>query len=98
MEKQRKRTSGAFVKGDPRINRKGRPPGKTDYTDLLRKKLPPEEFAKIVADMVKKGNESIIKHVYDRLEGKVPDKHELTGADGEDLNIEVVIKDVASRD
>jgi len=87
-----------FTKGDKRINRKGRPKKGTAYTDLLMKKLPPEEFSKIVAKLVKEGNESLIKHVYDRFEGKVPDKHELTGDDGKDLNIEVVIKDIAKND
>ena len=89
---------GHFKKGDPRINRKGRPPGSTEYTDLLRKKMPPDDFIKRVVELIQEGNEQIIKHVYDRLEGKVPDKHELTGEDGKDLSIEVVIKDVADND
>ena len=79
-------------------NPRGRPKKENCITDLLKQKLPPDEFAQIVADHVRKGNESIIKHVYDRIEGKVPDKHELTGEDGKDLSIEVVIKDVADND
>ena len=97
MAKGRK-TGGRDIKPGQVLNPKGRPKLGMAVTDILRQKLPADEFAKIVAEQVRKGNESIIKHVYDRLEGKVPDKHELTGADGGDLNIEVVIKDVASRD
>lgn len=93
-----KKTGGRDIKPGQVLNPKGRPKLGTAVTDLLREKLPASEFATIVAEQVRKGNESIIKHVYDRLEGKVPDKHELTGEDGKDLSIEVVIKDVADND
>jgi hypothetical protein len=94
MAKGRK-TGGRDIKPGQVLNPKGRPKLGTSYTDLLREKLPPDEFSEIVAKLVREGNESILRHVYDRFEGKVPDKHELTGEDGKDLNIEVVIKDVA---
>ena len=83
-----------FKKGDPNINRNGRPKRGTTYTDLLKEKLPPEEFTKILDRLAREGNESILKHIYDRFEGKVPDKHEITGEDGEPVQhrIEIVKK------
>lgn len=89
---------GEFTKNDPRINRNGRPKKENCVTDLLKQKLPPDEFAEIVAKEARSGNDSIIRHVYDRYEGKVPDKHEITGEDGEDIKIEVVIEDIADKD
>ena len=86
-----------FEKGDPRINRNGRPKKGTCYTDLLKQELTKEEFVKKVKELFQSGNESIVKHVWDRFEGRVPDKHEITGEEGEDLNINVKITKIGNQ-
>lgn len=83
-----------FTKGDPNINRNGRPRKENCVTDILKQKLPPDKLAELLTEQALKGNNSIIQHIYDRYEGKVPDKHEITGDDGGELNINVNISKV----
>jgi hypothetical protein len=83
---------GPFTKNDPRINRNGRPPKGTAITDLLKTKLTAEEFTDILVALARKGDKDIIKHIYDRFEGKVVDTHILTDPDGEPQKIEFIIK------
>lgn len=61
-----------FEKGDPRINRNGRPKKGTTITDLINKKLDKDEFTDIVIQMAQK-EPSIMKYLIDRIDGKVPD-------------------------
>lgn len=73
-----------FKKGDPRINRNGRPKNGTSYSDILRKYLEKEEYPtgideqpvkrkELIAEALTKeammGNLTAIKMIYDRLEG-----------------------------
>lgn len=93
---KRKQTGKPFVKGDARINRKGRP--KT--FDTLRR-----EAVKIACEMLKDpktGEEISVAHAILRswasgdaqaqrlfieyAYGKVPNKEEITGKDGKDLD------------
>lgn len=75
----------AFVKGDPRINRKGRPKGSLGLITLIEKELEkdfgvmPDGVTKvskkarlisILVDMGIKGDLQAIKEVLDRTEGK----------------------------
>lgn len=69
-----------FKKGDPRINRKGRPRKGGALTDLIKKELERREGdnirtnKEIIADILvkeaTKGNLQAIDRIYDRIEGK----------------------------
>ncbi len=73
---------GTFVTGDdPRRNLKGRPPRKSmtahleeALTDDARKKI-----AEKVREKAKAGDLEAIKWLADRLDGKVPNRTEITG-------------------
>jgi hypothetical protein len=94
-----------FKKGHPALPGAGRPPGSISITDALRRlmectspKLHPITGEKIkmrdeigMAAMKKAltGDTAAINLILDRLEGKVPQKNEQTGKDGEPIKIEV---------
>jgi len=59
----------AFVKGDPRINRKGRLPGQ-EGAMFLRKHLKDNELARIIAEKARGGNELCIRLSAEYLWGK----------------------------
>lgn len=71
-----------FVKGDPRINRKGRPKG-TGITDRLRKIVEidndgaaADALAKLCVSRAASGDFKFFKELIDRLDGKVADQVE----------------------
>jgi hypothetical protein len=113
-EKQRKMPKGKpFVKGDPRINYKGRPPKDTSLTEALRDimdrdaqdaaelfggkttelgrfflmlpkgiKLNVILAARNITAEISEPNARRLQEMMNRLEGKVPDKVDLSNTDG----------------
>ena len=66
-----------FVKGDPRINRGGRP--KAVLTQAILARLTPEkvdELAEVLIREAGAGQSWAMQLLFDRVEGKVPNKHE----------------------
>lgn len=59
-----------FKKGDPNINRKGRPREGTTITDLLKEKLNKEEFVEKLIQFAYSGNTKALEMIYDRIDGK----------------------------
>lgn len=94
-----------FKKGHPKTPGSGRPPGSISITDALRRLMECEspkphpitgEKIKIrdeigLAAMKKavSGDVSAMNLILDRLEGKVPNKNENTGKDGEPIKVAV---------
>jgi len=85
-----------FYPGDPNINRKGRPKKGETLTDLLEAKLDKEDFVnkvvKLVNSYLDKGEtppDALIKYVFDRIDGKPTEKHEVES----DSYIEIVFKE-----
>jgi hypothetical protein len=73
---------GAFVKGDSRINRKGRPRKGKSLTEILEKALRSEKNYKALADILiemalKDRNITAIRYIYDRIDGKPKETVEL---------------------
>ncbi|MCH9739496.1 MAG: hypothetical protein K0U38_01455 [Epsilonproteobacteria bacterium] len=93
-----------FKPGDPRINRKGRPPVPWTWSGLLRdlgdkeeidektgKKKPIKQLiAEALTKEAKKGNVPAIKEYGDRIDGKAKQNHEVGGVDGNTIKVEIV--------
>ena len=59
-----------FKKGDPRINRKGRPRSGATLTDLLKEKLDKEKFIERLIELANSGNMKALEMIYERIDGK----------------------------
>src|SRR5215471_17168218 len=77
MNKDRNKNLVNFTKGDPRINRNGRPPNSKIISDALLEKLNQrngrDQLKKIVEKLyaeANKGNMKAIEIILDRIEGK----------------------------
>jgi len=55
-------------------NPKGRPPKSESITGLLEEKLDKEKFVKKAIELALKGDTTVIKYIWDRLDGKVQEK------------------------
>ena len=100
MEQQGGITGKGFVKGDPRINRKGRPKN-FDALRALAQSIANEPITEVnghkatVAEMILRkwasSQNALLQRAFIEVAyGKVPDKVELTGADNQPLVIKVV--------
>ena len=85
-----------FEKGDPRINRAGRPKKGQTLTDLLEAKLDKEDFVQKVINLLNshldKGEtppDALIKYIFDRIDGKPTEKVEVDS----DNYVEIVFKE-----
>ena len=59
-----------FVKGDPNINRKGRPKKGHTFTDALRDAVDKQELAAVLVEMaLQKKDIAALKYIYDRIDG-----------------------------
>jgi hypothetical protein len=76
-----------FTKGDPRINRKGRPKKGTALTDILNYKLDQktgdgkfrrEVVAEKLIELAEGGDVAAIKYIMDRVDGRPTESIELT--------------------
>jgi hypothetical protein len=77
---------GRFEKGDPRINRRGRPKKGEAITDILQKlldnknnagKLRRETVSEKLIELAEKGDITAIKYLIDRLDGRPRETVEL---------------------
>lgn len=95
----RKRNSGMFTKNDPRINRKGAPPGNIHILTILRRVCsePISREAKMnrieaiirrMCDDAEAGDCYARRDLFDRLEGR-PKQTVGLGVDGEDGKIRI---------
>ncbi len=91
-----KTPSKPFVKGDPRINRKGRPKKGETFAEYVRNFMEAEDEAKgtIVAEMMqiavkraRMGQFQFWEQLVNRAYGKVPDKVEINKDDDIDLSL-----------
>ena len=86
---------GTFKPGDPRINRQGRPKKGKTLTDILEKwgkktvPLPDgtkrsrkEILAQQLWTLAIKGDATLIKYIYDRIDGRPPETVRHSGEDG----------------
>jgi hypothetical protein len=81
---------GKFVRGDPRINRKGRPRRGKSLTDFLEKALKQkrteggknnEALAKTLIELaIKDRNITAIRYIFDRIDGKPTENIEFSDA------------------
>jgi len=75
-------------------NPAGRPKKGNALTDLLELKLDKEKFIEAVIASAYAGEVSIQKYIWERLEGRLPDVHELAGIDGENFKFDIVIRTI----
>lgn len=94
-----------FKKGEAG-NPNGRPKRKTiseQIRDLLQQegkngKTNLEELAEVIIKQAKKGRYPFIKEIFERMEGKVADKTQISGADGKPLFDVMDLSDGKRRD
>ena len=77
-----------FKKGEIN-NPNGRPKKGQSLTDLLNKKLDKEKF---IEELIKYAETDPVmkKYIFDRIDGKVVEKHELSSPDDKDFTIKIV--------
>ncbi len=72
------------------INRNGRPKKGHTLTDLLEKHLDKEEFIKEVIKLAQEKNDiTLIKYIYDRIDGKITEKHEVSTPESRKFNVKI---------
>ncbi|GMO64025.1 MAG: hypothetical protein Ta2A_11530 [Treponemataceae bacterium] len=77
-----KKPAAGFKKGDPRINRNGRPPKGTSLAETLRERVDHIKLADSLLSLAYDGDVAALKAVYDRIEGRPHESIELnTGGD-----------------
>jgi hypothetical protein len=90
-----------FEKGDPRINRKGRPKKGSALTDILSTKLDEENKSgalrrEVIAEKLLKlaegGDLAAVKYVFDRIDGRPRESVELTG-NAVDIRLKEIMND-----
>lgn len=72
-----------------KINKKGRPPGKTNLTTAILKKITVEELADLLLDLVKQGDTAILRHIYDHIDGRPTQKQILSTESDEPFEIRI---------
>lgn len=70
---------GRFVPGESG-NPEGRPPKEETLTEILRCKIDKDAIAdKLIAIAMEKDDLAALKYIYDRIDGKPKEKHEVEG-------------------
>jgi hypothetical protein len=82
-------------------NPNGRPPKGTALTDILRMKLDKEKFVDLLIELAfKERDPAIIKYIYDRYEGKIPENVTFGDGSGGQMRYEITfrtVKEVSGR-
>lgn len=76
-----------FVKGDPRINRSGRPRKGDSISEYFRNHVKCEEIKQQIVDRAAQGDEAFVKMFIEYGFGKPVSSVELSGPDGGDIQI-----------
>ena len=100
-EKSKENLKMFSSKNQPKKN--GRPKGSLSLTKEIKKILESVEenskkqvaelFATAVLKQAMKGNPACLKEVFERVDGKVPDKTENTGKDGGPVTMRIIYED-----
>ncbi len=71
--------NGRFVPGESG-NPDGRPPKEESLTEILRSKIDKDAIAeKLIQIAMEKEDLAALKYIYDRIDGKPKEKHEVEG-------------------
>ena len=87
-----------FRKHPENINKKGRPPGKTNLTKALLQKITIEELADLLITLAKKGDANILKHIHDHIDGRPTQKQILSTETDEPFEIRITERKSESDD
>lgn len=68
-----------FAKGDPNINRGGRPPKGKTFVDKFYQYTDDDEFIQIGLKLVRDGDRDLWKYFADRIYGKIKDELAIDG-------------------
>lgn len=80
-------------------NPNGRPPKGTALTDILRLKLDKEKFVYLLIELAfKERDPAIIKYIYDRYEGKIPENITFGDGSGGQMRYEITFRTVKEVD